>query len=99
LPLFDICLVVLTRLLEGRSPGEAGKDHTSHRLMSMGLTQRKTLFALYSAAVFFGMLGFLVSAAPTTEAFRVGALGLALLAGLYLFMMWARRRFQLRANG
>src|SRR6185503_3159593 len=29
LPLFDIALVVITRLMEGRSPAQAGKDHTS----------------------------------------------------------------------
>src|SRR5438552_2872291 len=35
LPLFDILLVVITRIMEGRSPAQAGKDHTSHRLISI----------------------------------------------------------------
>jgi UDP-GlcNAc:undecaprenyl-phosphate GlcNAc-1-phosphate transferase len=95
LPLFDICLVVVTRIAEGRSPGEAGKDHTSHRLMSLGLSQRKTLLVLYGACVFFGALGFLVSAAPTDLAYGIGIAGLALLAALYVTMMAIRRKYQL----
>ena len=64
LPIFDIHLVVITRLLEGRSPGQAGKDHTSHRLMSIGFSQRQSLFILYGACILFGAIGLLVGAAP-----------------------------------
>lgn len=95
LPLFDICLVVFTRLSEGRSPGQAGKDHTSHRLMSLGLSQRQTLAVLYAACIFFGTLGLLVRAAPTEAAFRVGIAGLALLAVLFVVMLFVRKKYQL----
>lgn len=94
LPLFDITLVVVTRLSEGRSPAQAGKDHTSHRLMSLGLSQRQTLFALAAACALFGALGLLVSAAPPDAALRLGVFGLLLLAALFVLMMWVRRRFQ-----
>ena len=94
LPLFDITLVVVTRLLEGRSPAQAGKDHTSHRLMSLGFSQRQTLFLLGLACVLFGALGFLVSATPPDIALKLGAFGLLLLAALFALMMWVRRRFQ-----
>ena len=79
LPLFDISLVVFTRIMEGRSPGQAGKDHTSHRLMSLGLSQRWTLFVLYGACLFFGTLGVLVSsrAAGSRAADRLGRAGAA----------------------
>ncbi len=95
LPLFDICLVVFTRLLEGRSPAQAGKDHTSHRLMSLGLSQRQTLFILYSACAYFGMMGLVVSAAPPDVALGIGLANFALLAILFLVMMLIRRKFQL----
>jgi UDP-GlcNAc:undecaprenyl-phosphate GlcNAc-1-phosphate transferase len=94
LPLFDICLVVLTRLLEGRSPGEGGKDHTSHRLMSIGFNQRQTLLLLYGAAALFGTIALLVSAAEPAVAFRVGIAALVTLAGLFALMLWVRRRYQ-----
>ena len=94
LPLFDITLVVVTRLMEGRSPAQAGKDHTSHRLMSLGFSQRQTLGLLYGAATLFGALAVLVGAASPDIALRLGLLGLALLAGLFLLMMIVRWKVQ-----
>ncbi len=94
LPLFDISLVTVTRLLEGRSPGEAGKDHTAHRLMSIGFRQRQTLFILYGACIIFGAIGLLVSAAPRELAWRMGIAALVFLSTLFVVMMVVRRRFQ-----
>ncbi|MBI1284973.1 MAG: undecaprenyl/decaprenyl-phosphate alpha-N-acetylglucosaminyl 1-phosphate transferase, partial [Thiobacillus sp.] len=98
LPLFDISLVVFTRIMEGRSPGQAGKDHTSHRLMSLGLSQRWTLFVLYSACLFFGTLGVLVTVAPPDRALWIGLSGLGLLGALFIFMMFVRRKYQLSSQ-
>lgn len=95
LPLFDICLVVVTRLMEGRSPGQSGKDHTSHRLMSLGLSQRKTLLVLYAICFLYGLLGLLVSAAPPDVGFRLGIAGLVLLGAFFILMMVVRRNYQL----
>jgi len=95
LPIFDIFLVVITRLLEGRSPGQAGKDHTSHRLLSMGFSQRQTLFILYGFCALFGLLGLIVGAAPPDIALGVGVVGLGLMGFLFLVMMWIRRKYQL----
>lgn len=94
LPLFDICLVVITRLLEGRSPAQAGKDHTSHRLMSLGLSQRQTLLILYTTCAYFGLMALLVSAAPPDVALGVGLANFALLGLLFIIMMLIRRKFQ-----
>ena len=94
LPLFDITLVVVTRLMEGRSPAQAGKDHTSHRLMSIGFSQRQTIFILYGACIIFGFIGVLVGAAPPDIALRVGIAALCFLAVLFLLMMWIRARYQ-----
>lgn len=96
LPLFDITLVVTTRILEGRSPAQAGKDHTSHRLMSMGLSQRQTIFVLYGACLLFGTLGLLVGASPHGVAVRLGVAGMALLAALFAAMYWIRWHYQTR---
>lgn len=94
LPLFDITLVVVTRILEGRSPAQAGKDHTSHRLMSVGFSQRQTLFILYGTCAIFGSLGVIVGAAPVDIALKIGIAGLCFLALLFLLMMWIRVRYQ-----
>ena len=52
IPIFDTAFVTLTRLLAGRSPAVGGRDHTSHRLVAIGLTERRAvlLFATLSAA-------------------------------------------------
>jgi hypothetical protein len=74
---------------------QGGKDHSSHRLMSMGLSQRKTLFILYGACIFFGTLGFLVSIEPPDRALVLGISGLVLLGILFMLMMAIRRKYQL----
>lgn len=94
LPTFDINLVVFTRLAEGRSPGEAGKDHTSHRLMSIGFSQRQTLLLLVTVHVLFGGLALLVSASPADVALRLAVFGVLLFGGLFGFMLWVRQRYQ-----
>lgn len=51
LPILDTTLVTLTRLLRGQSPAQGGTDHTSHRLVSFGLSERQALLALYGIAL------------------------------------------------
>jgi UDP-GlcNAc:undecaprenyl-phosphate GlcNAc-1-phosphate transferase len=94
LPVFDINLVTWTRVFEGRSPAQAGKDHTSHRIMSIGFSQRMTLLIIYSLCVLFGILALLVSAAPPDIALKLGIFGLLLLLVLAGLMIWLRQRYQ-----
>lgn len=94
LPAFDINLVIFTRLAEGRSPGEAGKDHTSHRLMSLGLTQRQTLFVLYSGCVFFGLCGLALSLTDPAETWGAALLLVVGVAALYGLMILIRQQYQ-----
>ncbi|MFM8322473.1 MAG: hypothetical protein ACKOC5_16290 [Chloroflexota bacterium] len=51
LPILDTSLVTFTRLLRGQSPAQGGRDHTSHRLVAFGLSERQTLFVLYGVAL------------------------------------------------
>jgi UDP-GlcNAc:undecaprenyl-phosphate GlcNAc-1-phosphate transferase len=46
IPLFDTAFVTATRLLSGRSIVEGGRDHTSHRLVAIGWTERQTVLLL-----------------------------------------------------
>jgi UDP-GlcNAc:undecaprenyl-phosphate/decaprenyl-phosphate GlcNAc-1-phosphate transferase len=54
LPILDTTLVTITRLLRGQSPTQGGTDHTSHRLVSFGLSEVQTLFILYAIALIGG---------------------------------------------
>lgn len=51
--LFDTALVSVSRLANGRSPFLGGKDHTSHRLMKMGLSVRQAVAVIYLSAGLF----------------------------------------------
>jgi UDP-GlcNAc:undecaprenyl-phosphate GlcNAc-1-phosphate transferase len=94
LPLSDIFLVVVTRLREGRSPAQAGKDHTSHRIMSLGLSQRRTIFVLYAFCVLFGGLAMVVSLVEPQIAWGVGISGIVALALWLVLMAVVRLRYQ-----
>ena len=41
IPIFDTSLVLFSRIRRGVSPMTAGKDHASHRLVRLGLSQRE----------------------------------------------------------
>jgi UDP-GlcNAc:undecaprenyl-phosphate GlcNAc-1-phosphate transferase len=96
LPIFDINLVVWTRLWERRSPFEGGRDHTSHRIMALGFSQRVTILIIYSLCLAYGALGLLVSTLPLDAALWVGGVGLGSLAALGAAMVWIRERVQKR---
>ncbi len=52
LPIIDTVLVTFTRLMRGQSPTQGGRDHTSHRLVAFGLSERQALMILYAVALF-----------------------------------------------
>ncbi len=47
LPIADVFLVIVTRLLQGKSPFKPDKNHIHHRLMSLGLKQYGSVFVIY----------------------------------------------------
>jgi UDP-GlcNAc:undecaprenyl-phosphate/decaprenyl-phosphate GlcNAc-1-phosphate transferase len=57
LPIFDTTLVTIVRTLEGRPLSQGGRDHLSHRLVAMGLSERQAVLLLYLLAAGFGSLG------------------------------------------
>src|SRR5262249_15101771 len=57
LPIFDTTLVTIVRTLEGRPLAQGGRDHLSHRLVAVGLSERQAVLVLYALAISFGSLG------------------------------------------
>lgn len=55
LPILDTSLVMITRLLRGQSPSQGGTDHTSHRLIALGLSERQVVLILYAVAIVAGL--------------------------------------------
>ena len=50
IPIFDTTLVTVARLLSGRSPAKGGRDHSSHRLVAIGLSERDAVLVLWALA-------------------------------------------------
>lgn len=46
-PIFDTTFVTLTRRLSGRRVLAGGRDHTSHRLVALGIGERRAVLLLY----------------------------------------------------
>lgn len=69
LPIFDTTLVVLSRIRRGKPVYEAGKDHTSHRLVAvLGMTQARAVMTLYMAAATLGLLALMLRDATPLQA-------------------------------
>jgi UDP-GlcNAc:undecaprenyl-phosphate GlcNAc-1-phosphate transferase len=82
LPIFDTTFVTISRKLSGRAASQGGRDHTSHRLVALGFTERHAALFLYALAGV-GGLAAVGLARSNVESVGLGALllvGLALLA-------------------
>jgi UDP-GlcNAc:undecaprenyl-phosphate/decaprenyl-phosphate GlcNAc-1-phosphate transferase len=60
-PIFDTTLVTVSRLVSGRSAAQGGRDHSSHRLVAMGLSERAAVAVLWTLAALGGLLGISLS--------------------------------------
>jgi UDP-GlcNAc:undecaprenyl-phosphate GlcNAc-1-phosphate transferase len=69
-PVFDTTLVLIARWLHGRSIVLGGRDHSSHRLVALELSERATVGVLYAISAAFGLLA-LASARLSTAAMLV----------------------------
>jgi UDP-GlcNAc:undecaprenyl-phosphate GlcNAc-1-phosphate transferase len=85
-PIFDTTLVTLIRLLSGRKASVGGKDHTSHRLVLMGFSEKKAVLFLYTVATVAGVSAMFVSTSDTlTSPAVIIPIALAIiLMGIYL---------------
>jgi UDP-GlcNAc:undecaprenyl-phosphate GlcNAc-1-phosphate transferase len=93
-PLFDTALVIFSRLRRGLNPlTTPGKDHVSHRLVRMGMTQREAVLTLYLVAGALGVIAIFVTQASVLEGYIAGGAVLlfALYAMSYLERDWIRR--------
>jgi UDP-GlcNAc:undecaprenyl-phosphate GlcNAc-1-phosphate transferase len=67
IPIFDTCLVTATRKLSGRPISQGGRDHTSHRLVALGMSERRAVLLLYAFAACSGALALAVRWLKTEE--------------------------------
>jgi UDP-GlcNAc:undecaprenyl-phosphate/decaprenyl-phosphate GlcNAc-1-phosphate transferase len=87
IPIFDTTLVTVVRKLSGRAASQGGRDHTSHRLVALGLSPRHAVWMLYGFAAASGVLALLVREFDDYRAGLALVLGFSVvlsLLGVYL---------------
>ena len=55
-PVLDTTLVTVTRTLTGRGIAQGGRDHSTHRLVALGLSERQAALLLYGFAILGGLV-------------------------------------------
>jgi len=86
IPIFDTTFVTVLRKLSGRAASQGGRDHTSHRLVALGMSERHAVWMLYGFAALSGVLAILVQRArlDVSLAAIAGFTILLTLVGVYL---------------
>ena len=86
IPIFDTCIVTVTRKLSGRRISQGGRDHTSHRLVALGVSERRAVLLFYLFAAVSGAFALMVRSMSTTVMMALvpGFALLVVFLGLYL---------------
>ncbi len=58
-PIFDTLFVATARTLAGRPLAQGGRDHTSHRLVALGMSERGAVLSLWGMAFASGLVAML----------------------------------------
>lgn len=94
-PLFDTSLVTISRLRRRQVPFKSpGKDHLSHRLMALGLSQRQVAYVHYALGIASGLAALFVSRLSDQSASLV--LALLVFIGI-LAIVWLEKPFKISA--
>jgi UDP-GlcNAc:undecaprenyl-phosphate/decaprenyl-phosphate GlcNAc-1-phosphate transferase len=97
--LFDTTLVMVSRVAHKRNPFNGGQDHTSHRLVYLGLSVRKAVALTYVVGAALGGVAIAMTQVPSVRFVGVAVLlGVAALAAVPLYRVpvykvpWARAK-------
>lgn len=85
-PIFDTTFVTVLRKLWGRKASQGGRDHTSHRLVALGLSERSAVLMLWGFAVVAGALALVLGQIGVFKSFALIAFFIIVLVilGVYL---------------
>jgi UDP-GlcNAc:undecaprenyl-phosphate/decaprenyl-phosphate GlcNAc-1-phosphate transferase len=88
IPIADAVLVTFSRLLAGRSAAARSRDHSSHRLVAIGLSERTAVGLLWVLAGVSGLIG--VTAARTDQGLTA-LMAMTFIIGTGLFAVYLSR--------
>ncbi|MBE9174567.1 undecaprenyl/decaprenyl-phosphate alpha-N-acetylglucosaminyl 1-phosphate transferase [Synechocystis salina LEGE 06155] len=72
-PILDMSVVILSRVIKGKSPFKADKGHLHHRLINAGISHRLTVLFIYALTLWAGSLALGFSNIPSGWGFAIGA--------------------------
>ena len=87
IPIFDTTFVTISRKLSARAVSTGGRDHTSHRLVALGFSERGAVLMLYALA---GLGAFAAAALSRRTVFGLPAMGLVVATVTLLGVRLAR---------
>jgi len=88
IPIFDTTLVTVMRRLSGRPASKGGRDHSSHRLVAIGLSERTAVMVLWLVAAIGGAVALAMKFAHQSWSVLAAAL---FLIGMSLFAVYLAR--------
>ncbi len=86
IPIFHTTFVTITRGLSRRSIFAGGRDHTSHRLVALGIGERRAVLVLYALAVMGGLLSLGFRGDEARYVWGLTTLYAGLLVGMGIFL-------------
>ena len=85
IPIFDTTLVTISRTLRRESAFRGGRDHSSHRLVVLGIEEKRAVWLLYGLAMTGGAVASLLQRFPSVSIPVFGMFAvLVVLSGVYL---------------
>jgi UDP-GlcNAc:undecaprenyl-phosphate GlcNAc-1-phosphate transferase len=86
-PIIDVAWLIVSRLRQGKSPFQGGRDHLHFRLLDLGLSQRQIVIGYYLISALLGGLALIIEA----RIYKVLALGLLGVVMLIVLVAVARK--------
>lgn len=87
-PIFDTTLVTLTRIVNRLNPLTGGRDHSSHRLVFVGIPVPATVALIYAGQISLGWLAIVMSRLDVATGYMLMAFVIAI--GIFFGILLAR---------
>ena len=91
-PILDAFWVITRRMVQGQSPMKGDLKHLHHRLLEVGLTERKALVLIYLLCLFFG--GSAVFLGSTQKLFLIVAMGVLMVIMATTIVFYGLRKIR-----
>lgn len=87
IPIFDAMKVMFVRLAMGRGPFSPDRNHIHHKLIDLGLSKRKTVFAILIFGVFFTVMNWILLLYIDCNIVMLIDIAIGILVNLYIYRL------------